>query len=209
MTHPAKALLFDLGGVIVDISFEKALEQWSHHAGIAPQTLKTRFAFDEVYEQHERGEIEAAAFFASLRETLGVTLSDEQLKEGWNAIFLGDISQTTALLKRLEGKVPLYAFSNTNETHKLFWSERYAEFLTPFERIFVSSDMGKRKPEREAFAYVAAEIGVEFGDILFFDDTQENVSAAKDLGLQAVLVRSPEDVLEAVTPFLQDEPPIS
>ena len=209
MKRLAEALLFDLGGVVVDISFERALKRWSYHSGVSPQTLKTRFAFDAAYEQHERGEIEAAAFFTSLRKTLDITLSDEQLKEGWNAIFLGDIPQTTALLKRLEDKVPLYAFSNTNETHRLFWAERYAEFLTPFERVFVSSDMGKRKPEREAFAYVAEEIGVNFEDILFFDDTQENITAAEALGMQAVLVRSPADVLEAVTPFLQEEPPTS
>lgn len=206
MTHPAKALLFDLGGVVVDISFERALERWSHHSGLVADTLKSRFAFDAAYEQHERGEISAEAFFASLRKTLGVTLSDGQLKDGWNAIFIGEVPQTVALLKRLEGKVPLYAFSNTNETHKRFWSERYADSLTPFEQVFVSSDMGKRKPERDAFAYVASEIEVDFEEIIFFDDTQENIAAAENLGVQAVLVRSPDDVLEAVKPFLQDEP---
>lgn len=202
MTRAIKALLFDLGGVIIDISFEKALERWSYYSGANPDTLESLFKPDFCYEQHERGEIEAKAYFASLRTSFGVTLSDEQFEDGWNAIFLGEITQTVELLKRLEGKVRLYAFSNTNTTHKLFWSKEYSSALAPFERIFVSSDMGKRKPEREAFVHVAAEVGLELEEMMFFDDTEENVLAARALGMSAVLVTSPNDVATAVEPFL-------
>ncbi|CAN5816581.1 HAD family phosphatase [soil metagenome] len=202
MTQTIKALLFDLGGVVLDISFEKALERWSHHSGVSPDALRARFTPYDAYEQHERGEIEAEAYYASLRTAFGVTLTDEQLEDGWNAIFLGEIPKTVALLERLKGKIPLYAFSNTNAVHKLFWSQRYSSALAPFERVFVSSDMGKRKPERAAFEYVAKEMGVGLENILFFDDTEANVSAARALGMQAVLVVSPGDVATAVEPFL-------
>ncbi len=202
VTHTVKALLFDLGGVVLDISFDKALERWSHHSGVGSDTLKTRFTLDEAYEQHERGEIGAAAYYDSLRTTFGVTLSDTELEEGWNAIFLGEIPETVALLKRLKGNIPLYAFSNTNAVHQLFWSRRYANALAVFERVFVSSDMGKRKPEREAYLHVAAEMGVGLENILFFDDTEANVTAARALAMQAVLVTSPEDVFTAVKPLL-------
>ena len=202
VTHTVKALLFDLGGVVLDISFEAALERWSHHSGVGSAMLKARFTPDEAYERHERGEIEAAAYYDSLRTAFGVTLSDEQFEEGWNAIFLGEIPETVALLKRLHGRIPLYAFSNTNAVHKLFWSERYASALAVFERVFVSSDMGKRKPEREAFEHVATEMGVGLENILFFDDTEVNVTAARALAMQAVLVTSPDDVFTAVKPFL-------
>ena len=197
-----KALLFDLGGVVLDISFLKSFERWGHHSSLSPDALERLFQLDEVYERHERGEVDAAAYFASLRSAFGVTLSDEQFEDGWNAIFLGEIAATVALLERLKGKIPLYAFSNTNATHQAFWSERYEHALEPFERVFVSSEMGKRKPEREAFLYVAAEMGLEPEDIMFFDDTEVNVSAAWALGMQAVLVTSPRDVLTAVEPFL-------
>ena len=202
MKKITKALLFDLGGVVLDISFEKALERWSHHAGVSPDTLAARFTPDAAYEQHERGEIEAGAYFASLRSAFGVTLSDEQFTDGWNAIFLGEVSETVDLLKRLKDKIPLYAFSNTNAVHKLFWSQRYSSALAYFERVFVSSDMGKRKPERESYLYVAAEMGVKLEEILFFDDTEANVLAARALAMQAVLVTSPDDVFAAVAPFL-------
>ena len=126
-----------------------------------------KFKPDLAYEQHERGEIEAGEYYASLRKSLGVTLSDEQFGEGWNAVFLGEIVPTVKLLKQLEGKVPLYAFSNTNEVHKQFWSVEYAAALEPFKYIFVSSDIGKRIPEHDAFSYVASKMGVSTASIKF------------------------------------------
>ncbi len=191
-----------MGGVVIDVSFDKVLERWSAHAGANLETLRARFTLSEAYEQHERGEIDAEAYYASLRTTLGIAMSDAQFEEGWNAIFLGEIAPTVQLIRQLEGKLPLYAFSNTNATHQLFWSQRYADALTPFERIFVSSEMGKRKPESDAFLYVVSEIGLHPGEIMFFDDTEVNVSAAKATGMKAVRINSPGDVRRALKAFL-------
>ena len=54
------------------------------------------------------------------------------------------------------------------------------------------------KPEREAFEHISREIGVAPGKILFFDDTLENVEGARKAGLQAVHVKSPQDVANAL-----------
>jgi putative hydrolase of the HAD superfamily len=62
--------------------------------------------------------------------------------------------------------------------------------------------MGLRKPEADAFVAVAKGIGAPLERILFFDDTQENVIGAQAAGMGAVLVRSPQDVIDAVTPYL-------
>ena len=206
MRNSVKALLFDLGGVVFDISFKRVIERWNEQSGVGSDILTARFTPDLAYEQHERGEIEAGEYYASLRKSLGVTLSDEQFEEGWNAVFLGEIVPTVKLLKQLEGKVPLYAFSNTNEVHKQFWSVEYAAALEPFKHIFVSSDIGKRKPEHDAFSYVASKMGVSLKEIMFFDDSEENTVASEELGMQAVLVNSPADVAKAVKPFLRGTP---
>ena len=67
-----------------------------------------------------------------------------------------------------------------------------------FERVFVSSEIGYRKPDRSAFEFVAQTIGVPIGSILFFDDTLENVNGALAAGLEAVQVRGPADVKTAL-----------
>jgi len=202
LTDATKALLFDLGNVIIEISFQRALETWSKHSGVEAAILKTRFRPDNAYERHERGEISSEDYFAFLRESLAIDLSDEQFREGWNAIFLGEFTQTVSLLERLKAKMPIYAFSNINPTHKKFALTYYPDTLKLFERVFYSSDIGMRKPEERAFAHVASEMGFAPNEVLFFDDTEENIHAAKRFGMGAVLVTSPDDVQAALAALL-------
>ncbi|MEI9885126.1 MAG: HAD-IA family hydrolase [Rhizomicrobium sp.] len=77
------------------------------------------------------------------------------------------------------------------------WS-RFADGLKPFRKIFVSSTIGLRKPDKAAFDHVCREIGVPAARILFFDDALENVEGARRAGLQAVHVRSNADVAAAL-----------
>ena len=125
---PAFALtrnLFDLGRVVIDIDFDKALTCWAGQAGCEPAHLVGRFARDEIYQRHETGSIDDAEFFASLRTSLGIDLSDAQFLEGWNAIFAGEMPGIGSLLTRARMRVPLYAFSNTNSAHVKHFSQAY------------------------------------------------------------------------------------
>ncbi len=65
-----QALLFDLGGVVLDIDFNRAFEHWLPISGLTLAEIKTAFQFDLPYQQHERGEISADAYFAHLRRVL-------------------------------------------------------------------------------------------------------------------------------------------
>ena len=203
---PFDALLFDLGGVVIDIDFHRMFARWARHGGGDPEALRARFAFDDAYERHERGEIGADEYFASLRSSLGVELSDAQLVDGWTAIYVGEVPGIAALLGALAPRIPLYGFTNSNPTHMAHWARAYAEVLKPFRRIFVSSDMGLRKPEPAAFAVIAAAIGVPLDRILFFDDTRPNVEGALAVGMQAVHVPA-VGVAEAIAKSVGELPP--
>ncbi|CAN5716668.1 HAD family phosphatase [soil metagenome] len=197
-TPPVEALLFDLGGVIMGIDFDRAVTYWEGAAALEPGALLGRFTIDEAYERHERGQLDATGYLAHLRTTLGVDLSDDDLGAGWNDIYLGPIPGVAPLLVAAAEALPTYAFTNTNVLHQSVWAPRFAAELAPFRRIFSSAELGLRKPEPAAFHLVAAEIGVPLERMLFFDDTAENVDAARALGLRSVLVRSPGDVEHAL-----------
>ena len=196
------ALLFDFGGVVVGIDFARAWAYWADAAGVPVSQVQARFAHGEAYERHERGEIGMAEYCAALRADLGIELDDAALTEGWQRIFLEPIEPTVMLLRKLRGRVPLYLFSNTNLAHYEYFRERFAAALEPFDRIFISNEMGLRKPEAGAFRHVAREIGVPLQRILFLDDSPVNVNGARALGMGAVLVRTPEDVHAAVSGWL-------
>jgi len=125
---------------------------------------------------------------------LGIHISDAQFAEGWNAIYVREMPGIAALLRRAEARFPLYAFSNSNPTHQRVWSKRFSEVLGLFRTVFVSSELGKRKPEPEAFYAVAKAIGVNVHRIVFFDDSIENVDGARTVGLRAVHVASLADI---------------
>lgn len=193
-----QALLFDLGGVLVDIDFDRALQAWAAYTPQSVDDLRRAFKFDLAYQRHERGEIAAAEYFDHLANTLGLCASRAQIAQGWNSIFVGEFVPTRRLVQAMRVHLPCYAFTNTNASHMVTWSALFPELVRSFDRIFASHEMGLRKPERAAFEYIARATGMAAGSMLFFDDLPENVQAAVDAGLQGIHVKAPQDVQRAL-----------
>ena len=198
MNEPIEALLFDLGGVVIDIDFGRIFAAWGKAAGVSAEEIRRRLVLDEMWQAYECGRITDEAFFAHLRVTLNLALTHEQFVQGWNAIFVGEIAGIAPILKRAAAAMPVYAFSNTNRAHELFWSERFKDTLSPFRKIFVSSTIGLRKPDRDAFEHVTGAMGVPAGRVLLLDDLAENVIGARAAGLQAKLIKTHADTVAAV-----------
>lgn len=200
MTTPDKieALLFDMGGVVIEIDFGLAIRGWATHSRLPIEEVRERFSMDAAYERHERGEIDASEYFDHLRVQLELDASDEEIAASWNAIFVGEISESVRDLEIAKRKLPCYLFTNSNSAHHVAWLAIFPDLIATFDRVFVSSEMGLRKPERPAFDAIAESIGVPLSAVLFFDDTLENVEGARAAGLQTVHVRSPSDVRQAL-----------
>ena len=195
----ADVLLFDIGRVVLDIDFNKVMTCWAGHAGCTPAELAGRFVVDDSFKHHEVGRIDDAAFFHNLRTSLDIGISDEQFLEGWNAIFAGEMPGISAMLAKAGQRLPLYAFSNTNPAHVAHFSRAYADVLSHFREIFLSSSIGLRKPDAGAYDHVVKAIGVPASRILFFDDAAANIEGARSRGLAAVHVTSMDDVAKALT----------
>lgn len=199
-TAPIKALLFDLGGLLINIDFDHTLRTWSAFTPLPFLELKAAFQQDRAYQQHETGEIDAVQYFDHLRAVLKLNASDEQIAAGWNAVLRDEIAETASAIReaRERLRLPCYVLTNTNPTHHAVWRQRNAQLMATFERVFVSSEIGLRKPQRAVFDFVAREVGVPPESILFFDDAMENVAGAKAAGVASVHVRGPADVRAAL-----------
>jgi HAD superfamily hydrolase (TIGR01509 family) len=196
--HRCEAAVLDLGGVLVENDFRRAFAVWARAAGVPAEALAEKFSFDEAYCAHERGEIDATRFFASLKPRLGIQLSDAEMLEGWNAIFGGPMPGAERVLRELARRMPLYVFSNTNPAHVAYFGPRYRELLSPVTKVVTSCDIGRRKPEPEAFRRMAAITGIAPSRLAFFDDLEENVAGARAAGLQAQRVSRPGEILAAL-----------
>jgi glucose-1-phosphatase len=190
------ALLFDLGGVVIDIDFRRAFARWAETTRCDEALLRERFSRDEAFKLHETGRLTDEAYFESLRASLGIDISNKQFLDGWNAIFVGEMPGISGSLAKVATSIPLYAFTNTNPAHHLYWSRHLGNFVSHFREIFVSYKIGLRKPDSEAFQFVVEAIGVPAERILFFDDVLANVEGARACGLQAVHVTTTSTVPE-------------
>ncbi|ACY86322.1 glucose-1-phosphatase [Edwardsiella piscicida] len=181
--------IFDLGNVIVDIDFHRVLGVWSRYSGAPLATLSKRFTMGDTFRQHERGAIDDETFAQRLCDEMGISLSFAQFELGWQAIFVALRPEVIDIMQRLRRQGErVVVLSNTNRLHTHFWPKHYPEIAAACDKMYLSQELGMRKPDAEIYRYVLEQERAAAGESVFFDDNADNVAAAKALGIQAVQV---------------------
>jgi FMN phosphatase YigB (HAD superfamily) len=192
--NPIRLILFDLGNVVFDVINRNAFQYWAQVTPFTEEYFAEHHVPDWIFHQFERGELSPVAFHEALIKYKRVELSFEDFSKGWNSIFGEVYPEVHAALQRIGDSVFLAALTNTNELHYKVWSIKYADTLKHFNKIFVSCQLGFRKPEERAFRHVQKAFNMKPHEILFFDDLVENIAKANALGMHAVQVSNPTDV---------------
>lgn len=198
MLTQVDAFLFDAGGVLIEVDMRRALADWAQCAGVPATELAARFGVDAAYKAHECGEISSTEYFAALRGTLGIDISNSDFAHGWREVLLDVIPGIPELLHQLSARAPVYIFSNTNALHYETWKARYPELSPPVTRTFCSHQIGLRKPSVDAYEKVCALIGLPPQRVAFFDDLAENIEGARKAGLKAFHAPSFHDIQRAL-----------
>ena len=180
-----KAALFDMGGVLLRLRAQRTFESWSAASREPVENLRRRWLIDDAYKAFEVGDTDFEGFTAALSERLEIELSQSEWLAGWNAIFAGVHDGIVSRSRHLAERMPCYVFTNTNPEHEKIWSARYADELAHFEKIYVSSTVGVRKPGVDAYQAVLDDMGFDACDVVFFDDNAENIAGASQAALDA------------------------
>ena len=187
--------IFDLGNVIVDIDFNRVLGTWSDFSRVPLATLKQTFTMGDAFHQHERGEILDEQFAEMLCHEMDLPLSYEQFSHGWQAIFVGIRPEVIAIMHKLrEQGHRVVVLSNTNRLHTTFWPDEYPEVKAAADKIYLSQEMGMRKPEARIYQAVLQAEGFSAADALFFDDNVDNIEGANQLGITSILVTGKQTI---------------
>ena len=190
MDKKIKNIVFDLGGVLVDLDFKAAINglQQTGFANVKEQLM----AFDQggIFQKFELGEMTAEEFRTAIRENSTVTLTDEEIDALWNAMLLEIPREKLELILDLRGKYMVYLLSNTNSIHwdyvcKNAFNYRGFRVNDYFEETFLSYEMHLAKPNKAIFEKVLHDANLLPEETLFIDDSEANCKAAEEVGIHA------------------------
>ncbi len=196
-----KNIIFDYGNVIFNIDFAKVAEAWKKLGVTNAHEFYGHKQQDAVFNAIEKGEISPAKFRDRIREiTQKPGLTDAQIDNAWNAIFIGIPKGNHELLLQLKSKYRTFLLSNINAIHydyvhdylKREFNMESNEHL--FEKTYYSHLTGKRKPEVEIFEQVLQENKLNPAETLFIDDSPQHLETAKKLGMQTYLMTAPDTI---------------
>jgi glucose-1-phosphatase len=197
-----KNLIFDLGGVILDLAVPETLAGFSRLSGLSPQEVTDRFRSSSGFLAFERGEMPEREFRDFVRHLYAIDVSDETLDECWNAMLVRIPYEKLELLKHLKTSYQTFLLSNTNTIHLDFINQKVIPGIAGvktlddyFHKTYYSHLMGKRKPEPGIFIQVLDENGLNAHETLFLDDNAENIEGASAVGLHTAYVDSPDFIL--------------
>lgn len=201
-----ETIIFDLGGVIVDIDFQRADESFARlpaHSSVR-RRLGELFAFhaqDQFFTQFEIGEISVELFRAGLKERLNLRVTDAELDQAWSEILVDLPDTRLKLLRELGQQHRLFLFSNTNELHQLTFEEMFRDRLAGghisdlFEQVFYSHKLGDRKPNVSAYKKILEQANINPATAIFIDDSLPNIKGAEAAGLNAYHLTGGETIL--------------
>lgn len=186
-----KTLIFDLGGVVLNLDQDRTLRAFRRLGADLDQLNDQTTLFTDF----ETGKIAASTFIDHLEIILKGEASRKQIADAWNAMLLDLPSQRVALLKELKKKYRLLLLSNTNSLHMdaVFEENSRTVFEEVFDKIYLSYEIGLRKPNTECYEYVLNDAGISAHESVFIDDSRANIRGAETAGIRSILAMQPVD----------------
>ncbi len=188
-----KNLLFDLGGVIMDICRENCVAAFRELGMSDPDEFLGEYSQKGPFAKIENGEWNEAQFHESIRGVIGKNVTDGEIDVAFNRFLAGIPEHRLDELAELHKRYRIYMLSNTNP---IMWHSGIArEFGKQgrdvryyFDGVVRSYKAGCMKPAPEIFELVIDKFGIHPGETIFLDDSETNTEAAAGLGFRTIWV---------------------
>ncbi len=179
-----KAVIFDLGNVLVNYDVRKAARRFSKAGGISQVRIWAHFFLSKFEQAYTRGEISTAEFYREACRVFKKPVPYETFKHYWNDIFWENPGMDR-LLMRIKKHYPLYLISNTNKLHFDYIKKNF-KLLRHFKKVFPSHEVGARKPDPKIYRRVLKKIKLRPQEVVFIDDMKSFIRGARGVGMHAV-----------------------
>lgn len=202
-TEGIRNIIFDLGGVIIDIDTRLAFQELSsyYQGNKSAEGLFSENA--GLFLDFEKGLITAAEFREGIRKlTENAELSDQQIDDAWNRMLLKIPEERFAVLEKIRPHYQLYVLSNTNAIHVPAFNQIVKQTSGKegighyFDKVYFSHEMQKRKPDSEIYQQLLEECLLKPAETIFIDDRRENIDAAASLGMRVFHVTPEQGIVD-------------
>ena len=202
-----KAVVFDMGGVIVRLDMDRCISNFKELAGFTDiEKYLDRFHQKGFISDLEEGLTTADEFYQECLRHSRPGTTVETARYCFCSLLDGLEDETLGVIRSLRGRYPLYVLSNNNPVSREYFREMMTERgLDPaevFAKEFYSYEMHLLKPAREVYEHVVESIGVKPEEILFIDDARDNVEAAQAVGITTLWVQPGMDLAKEVEEML-------
>ena len=193
-----KVIIFDLGAVILNINYENTIDEFTKLGVKNAETFYSKKVQTELFNKIETGKISNNEFLKALqKETKNAKI--KQVKIAWNAMLLDLPKERLQLIKKLKNNHTIYLLSNTNSIHINAFKEelgnkKWLEFCELFDKMYLSHELGLRKPDAKIFEYILNEQKLKAEDVFFIDDSPQHIASAKKLGINCHHLLDNEDI---------------
>lgn len=202
---PIKNIIFDLGGVLLDIDYQRTIDAFSK---LGMRDSSKQFSKEEqalLFRRYEMGQIDSREFISSVSELTGVECSNEEIEVAWCALLGEMTADKYTLLEQLRMKgYRIFILSNTNALHQSAFEAGidkdygWEKFEKVFDGVHYSHHLGMRKPNRDIFEKVLDIHGIQAGDTFYIDDTPEHAATASALGMASHHLKRHEKLKEVL-----------
>lgn len=194
-----KNIIFDLGGVLLNINPLLSLIELEKISGISQEELIVKFDSEQIFRKFETGSLNSAQFRSELCRIINTSVRDSEIDRIWNKLILDIPLHRVNLLKELRKNYKVYMLSNTNSIHFDHYTRELAEtfginLVDLFDHVYVSHEIGIHKPDAGIYTYVLENANLDASETVFIDDSLANIKAAELLGIAGIHIASGRDV---------------
>jgi putative hydrolase of the HAD superfamily len=193
-----KAIIFDLGGVILNINYQNTIDSFKKLGVTNTEDFYSKKTQTHIFNLIETGEITSEQFLSELQE-LTENATIKEVKDAWDSMLLDLPQKRLDLLLSLKRKYKLFLLSNTNAIHinsisKKLGDSKWKCLCDLFDKMYLSHEIGVRKPNIEAFQFILKQKKLNPNEVLFIDDSPQHIEGAKKLGIICYHLKDGEDI---------------
>ena len=184
----AKTIIFDLGGVLVHLDWDKVCAPLARLSDLSYDAVLDEVRNGPIVMDSMLGSLGPQEFHQALCAKIHVDIPYEPFIDIWNALLSAD-DEMRSLVTELGSGHRLVLASNTDAIH-FAYSQKHFEVLRAFDDFFLSYEMGLLKPDPAYFQQVLEGLHTAPDDCIFIDDRPENVQSARTTGINALVFES-------------------